>query len=67
MAVAQTVEATVKPVESKSALKSGPAKGAGLLALGGAGYLAGHAKSVKNGLSIPRRPYVWDPGLERPG
>ena len=55
----------MKREEPKSALKSGLAKGAGLLALGGAAYLAGHARSVKNGLSAPRRPYEWDPGRGR--
>ena len=34
MAVTQTVEVTVKSDESKSAVKSGLAKGAGLFALG---------------------------------
>jgi len=65
MAITQTVEVTVKRDEPKSALKSRLAKGAGLLALGGAGYLAGHVRGVKNGLSDPLRPYVWDPGRGR--
>jgi hypothetical protein len=55
----------VKREEPKSTLKSRLAKGAGLLALGGAGLLTGRIRSVKNGLSAPYRACEWDPGRGR--
>ena len=55
----------MKREEPKSALKSHLLAGASLLGMAGAGYCYSRVRSVKDRLSPPHRPYVWDPGRGR--